>query len=35
MQTYDRLYPSYAQARQALPPIWAGLAALREEKGAK
>lgn len=31
-QTYDRLYPSYKQAREALPPIWAGLAAIREEK---
>lgn len=33
--TYDRLYPNYRQAREALPPIWAGLAGLREEKGAK
>jgi erythritol kinase len=29
-RTYARLYPSYRQAREALPPIWAGLAALRE-----
>lgn len=35
VQTYDRLYPSYKQAREALPPIWAGLAALREDKGAR
>ena len=33
-ETYNRLYPSYEHARQALPPVWAGLAALREEQGA-
>ncbi len=29
MDTYDRLYPVYAAARQALVPVWDGLAALR------
>lgn len=28
-QVYDQLFPTYAAARQALPPAWAGLAALR------
>ena len=33
-ETYARLYPHYKHAQQALPPVWAGLAAIREE-GAK
>ncbi|MBI1172840.1 carbohydrate kinase [bacterium] len=34
-RTYDQLYPSYQMARQALAPVWTGLAALREKEGAK
>ncbi len=32
--TYHTLYPSYRQAREVLPPVWAGLAGLRAFKGA-
>ena len=32
---YARLYPSYKEAREALPPIWASLTAIREETGVK
>lgn len=31
-QIYDRLYPSYKSARQALAPAWDGLATLRHSK---
>ena len=32
---YAQLYPSYQQTRQALGPAWAGLSAMRENRGAK
>ena len=28
---YERLFPLYAAARQAMPPLWRGLAELRRE----
>lgn len=32
-EVYDRVYPHYKQARQALSPAWAGLAELRDRGG--